>query len=340
MSVYTFSQITVTSSDFIGIGDVVLSSVDSTQLTSISPGSTGTNQSWDFSSLSEDYADTTLFTNPNWTPFGSNFPTSNLVMYDNMDDMYFYLEKSSTGLYGLGIAGVLIGTTPSILPFTPKKTLLEFPLNYLDSYTSVSTMIIRITGIIPNVDSMLINQNETVIHEVDAWGNVTIPLGTFNALRIYETTINIDSTWFLAMGNWSFIDATIDTTYSYAWYTNDNAAGFTLVQMDYEPSTGFVSYVSYLKATPTPTSISEQSNENSFNIYPNPASSKINFDMNNEENVYVDIYETTGKKVESRFLVNKNNSFDLSNYSEGIYFFNVREINGSIIQKGKFIVSR
>jgi hypothetical protein len=75
------------------------------------------------------------------------------------------------------------------------------------------------------------------------------------------------------------------------------------------------------------TGISAQDLQSGFNMYPNPANDFITLEIKNTNNVFVQIYDATGKDVYLNQITNQNNAIrenlDLSNLSEGIYYAKV-----------------
>ena len=65
-------------------------------------------------------------------------------------------------------------------------------------------------------------------------------------------------------------------------------------------------------------------NENRFNIYPNPATTYLNININGE--ALVNIYDMTGRCVK-RATINDSSTINIENLKQGVYFVNV---NGSI----------
>ena len=74
----SFCQITIDSSHIVPLGDIrYFGNVeDDADLFSI--GSQGINQTWDFSGLIAEEEDSIIFENPQNTPYGFMFPSSNL----------------------------------------------------------------------------------------------------------------------------------------------------------------------------------------------------------------------------------------------------------------------
>ena len=68
-------------------------------------------------------------------------------------------------------------------------------------------------------------------------------------------------------------------------------------------------------------------NENNITIYPNPTSDKINFDFANNDILQINISDITGKTIISKTEVQQNETIDLSNFENGIYFINIQTTN-------------
>jgi hypothetical protein len=75
--------------------------------------------------------------------------------------------------------------------------------------------------------------------------------------------------------------------------------------------------------------------------YPNPASSKITFQIqqhNNGNNFGLIVYNFLGKKVDEFKNINSNTTVDLGNYYSGVYIFQLRDERGNLVESGKFNV--
>ena len=89
-SIFSFSQITVTDSDLLDIGDIIYLAEDS--ITSINLGSAGQNQTWDFSALQKMDAYKINALSPLGTPYDQSYPGSNICIED--DGEFIYCNKS------------------------------------------------------------------------------------------------------------------------------------------------------------------------------------------------------------------------------------------------------
>lgn len=82
-----------------------------------------------------------------------------------------------------------------------------------------------------------------------------------------------------------------------------------------------------------PTSIKQNSNKGfSLEIYPNPSSDKIKI-QNTSEIKEITITSIDGKILRTIFSSQKEQTIDISNLSNGIYFLNITSVNGDVIAK-------
>jgi PKD repeat protein len=74
-----------------------------------------------------------------------------------------------------------------------------------------------------------------------------------------------------------------------------------------------------------------------FNLYPNPTESEFTVSLKSEntESVNIFIYDVLGNKIDSNSLStkDKNKTFNLDNYSDGIYYVELRSSSNSVIKK-------
>ncbi|HRO47778.1 T9SS type A sorting domain-containing protein [Agriterribacter sp.] len=77
-------------------------------------------------------------------------------------------------------------------------------------------------------------------------------------------------------------------------------------------------------------------------FYPNPATTIINFDFQKDydRSYNLVIYNFLGKKVFELTGISLTNQVNLSDFTRGVYIFQLRNKNGKIIESGKFQVSK
>jgi subtilisin family serine protease len=78
-----------------------------------------------------------------------------------------------------------------------------------------------------------------------------------------------------------------------------------------------------------------QSNQ-SFLVYPNPAENQITFQLENKQKGIVYLYDVLGQNIVTKEISENNNSIDIQNLSNGVYYYNFesnKTYKGKIIKK-------
>jgi len=239
----SYSQITVTSNNLPNIGDTVITAYDyGTYL----PGSSGSNQNWNFSNAAGTPEMLLGFIDPLVTPYQSIFPSSNICA--KLDSAtYYYLNRSVNGL-------AAVGYVDSGMVYPYSKMLLPTPLNYLDTITNTQILFQWDTLLSPplpsivvgipgpyTIDSIKSNYGNTDKYIVDGWGQAQLPNGTFDALRVFETSFDFDNTLFKITDTITGLSQWIQDPNSgsiswnesrYSWRTNDSTVNWSLAEIE------------------------------------------------------------------------------------------------------------
>jgi len=340
------AQITVLDADLMSIGDVIHQATDTMPSSVISVGNTGPNQIWDFSALQEMEIEIIEVVSPVGTLYGSMYPNANLCV--EIDDGLLYLDKSSSGVVMVGFADLPVNNVMMIpLPLTFGLTYQDGPNTITDSvFVNAGVLNIPntfITSISTNplhdqIDSLKFKVILTKDFNVDAWGNVTIPLGNYDALRlkVEETTTTdyyaycseggLGGGWFSAQAL-----APIQTEISirYEWWSNDPIFKFMLAELEVDNS-GNVEGASFL-TTPSAASVADLS-VTSFNIYPIPASSILTIDAKDNELTRLELLDLNGKVILNNKFTQSTN-LDVSQIEKGIYFINLKTVEGQFTKQ-------
>ena len=374
VGIYTSqAQITVNSGDVVNITDQVETATD-TLPGAITIGSSGST-SWNFSTLNQHTLDTSNFVSPAGLPGATDFPLSNMAMINSDEDSsWIYLTKSNFGLFIDGFHQIQGGQANSI-PFA--TTIITFPSTYLTNYGGSGSADLGSfqLGVDPDsllvppftngphgiVDSLKITRTSVLTSNIDAYGAVTTPFGLFQSLRQVVEVQDIDTTWQLVNGNWEIISFTTvdflanlpppfgpffidsiayDTTFTARWWTDDPTARFPIVEMDYEAN-GTVNTVEWQKSTPT-TGVNEAvTSIDEVTLYPNPAANEITINVSTAlNNNSVEILDVTGKLIATSSFRSNKITLSVSDYSNGIYFYNITDVNGKVIHSDKFVVAK
>lgn len=135
------------------------------------------------------YAD--IFFNPNranHATAGVDIPFYQLLP---IADPYTFLYRSNTQYKKVGFGAELAGI-PVPITFSQQDVIYELPLNYGDGSVSASAWNVSLPTL------AYYGYQQTRTNEVDGWGTITTPAGSFAALRVKTTlagrdTINVDT---------------------------------------------------------------------------------------------------------------------------------------------------
>lgn len=357
----TQAQITVTDADIVGVGDDVEVAHD-TIPGAITIGSGGASQTWNFSALNEDDLDTLKFRAPAGYPGAVDFPMANIVLEDSGEDStWMYLTKNTTGLFVNGMHQIQNGQ-PVSLPFV--STIITFPSTMGTNYSGnwMGEIFKFPLGADPDgpgphgtVDSLKITRDADLMSNIDGWGTVTTPFGSFASLRQIVEEQTIDTTWQLVNGNWEIMSTTTqtalagfgfnldkvayDTTRTARWWSDDPNTKFPVVEMDYEAN-GQVNNIDWQKSSPT-VGVSESVKVvDQYGLYPNPAKDNVTILTEDVVAVRVDIMDVTGKLVASEKISSNKTMLNIQSLDNGVYFYNIIDVKGSIQHTAKFVVAK
>jgi hypothetical protein len=289
------------------------------------PRQTGANQSWDFSTLvtttSSPVANT--YTSPaSAIPGGTNYPTATIGMTDGTQSSFF---KSTTSSYEM--VGMNTGT--ATLNFTNTAVIANWPINFGYTNTDPVGGTINATGFGNGTFSGNITTNAS------GSGTVTMPnaLTFTNCLQV-TATLNINAV--ITVSSLPFpVDLQLIT---YQYYHSSQK--FPIVTVT---TTGFDSPIGSNTTTAVSVNnlifagINEMTFDNSYSVYPNPASGSFHVLLNNpsSENVSVAIINQLGQMIRKEELGNNaiDASIDIKDMPSGVYFVKTSLGNKNSVKK-------
>lgn len=233
ISSVSFAQSTLTETHFpIANEDFIMSvAIDPT----IDYLSTGANYTWDFSGLTSS-SQKTLSTNPMSQAgqlsnffFGPFAPTAYRADYFasttdiplaqltsqlpiTIDDVSLFTNNTSSAINSIGYELVFSGQGVPAKSDTI-ETRYVLPLNFGDSYQSRGYTRLNLN---PIYDAEW-KQYRTRSSQVDGWGSITTPFGTFDALRIHHTITELDSIYITVAGNGFWLPLDVPEAHEYEW---------------------------------------------------------------------------------------------------------------------------
>ncbi|MBI1193424.1 MAG: T9SS type A sorting domain-containing protein [Bacteroidetes bacterium] len=213
-----------------------------------SPGPAGAAQTWDFSMLTTAANQSFEFTEAAGTPWGNQFPSSNLCG-KSWDDAYSYYATSALEMNVVG-QGILIGTDTAKMTYSNPETILQFPLEYGDSYLDNFSGTSQALG-------FSIPFTGTLDFEADGYGTLILPNGTYdNVLRytFYREQLNTfgPGTTTLTKEQWGWMSADhrfwlllMETSFdgfgtsNLVWYASTPLGSTTALETAGEEATSF-----------------------------------------------------------------------------------------------------
>jgi len=298
------AQISITSSDLLAlIGTSQSVESDTSGGITVNVGSAGTNQTWDFRSLTIDGVNAAFdFIGPTGTPFEGDFPTANFVQrleFDAQTSLYTYSEVTSDAFSQLGIGTVSTNPDTSFI-MERSDDVAPLPLTFGTMWTSTTTDTTDFGS------GVLFVNNSTTTNNVDGWGTVRLPVGDFDCLRIREDSEHISETIF--NGNVQTSDTTRDI--SYTWVSKQNFLLVAVTSQDGETDPNFTEASSVFRITDMGTAVNEPSEQIPespalLQNYPNPFNPEtvIRFELSTRGPIDLTVYNLLGQEV--RTLVNE-----------------------------------
>tara|TARA_B100000795_G_scaffold64850_1_gene43918 strand:+ start:1296 stop:2375 length:1080 start_codon:yes stop_codon:yes gene_type:complete len=337
------AQITVADTDLMSVGDIITQANDSLPSPLISIGNSGANQFWDFSSLQEMEIETIEVVSPVGTLYGSMYTNANICV--EMDDDLLYLDKTSSGLVMVGFGELPVNVLMLPLPLIYNLTHQDGPNTIMDSVFANSGFfdnslapVISLNPLYDQIDSLKIKAVITSDFNVDAWGNVAIPLGNYDALRlkVEETTSTEFYTYCSAGGlggGWfsaeTFFPIETEIANRYQWWSNDPIFNFMLAELEVD-SVDNVQSVTFL-TNPQASSVANLSDYN-VKIYPVPANKYITVEAKKNDITSLDLVDVNGKVILKKEFT-QSTSLDVSDIAKGIYFLNLKTVAGKLTKQ-------
>lgn len=344
---YSFSQITVTSSDFAGADDTVRMSLATDPTIDIV--STGANQNWDYSYLSVTDQNLVEYTgmsgvpvlvNLSYGPFApvkyqasyylpaTNLPINQLSNFlpITIEDPRSYYRLTSDSMSVVGYTLTIQGNEAPFKADTIEK-YYQFPLNYGDTYTGRG---------VTNVDfNPIYNgawiQKRSRTSEVDGWGSITTPYGTFNAIRIKHTIEEQDSVLVDFMGTSSWFELPVPMNYVYEWWTNGEKDAILRVNTRDVAGSEVVSGIEFRDNYKSLAAVESLDQNKGIVLYPVPASDQLFVDGIKDFTSY-SIFDENGGLIKTGVY---QGGIDISDLLVSTYMIILKSDNG--IQSQTFI---
>ena len=140
-----------------------------------------------------------------------------------------------------------------------------------------------------------------------------------------------------ASGVW--VHALVPITYDSATGNPDTIIVIFSSSSLYKPAPGSILWID---GATTPAGIEQLINNNKVivDVYPNPASTEVNFAITGADAHSIAVYDMTGRKVNTIPVKDNMARTTATGYTAGLYIYEVFDKNGNLMGNGKFNVTR
>jgi hypothetical protein len=341
------AQISLSVGDFADAGDTIrLSQTPSSNLDFVS---TGANYTWDFSSLSASTQSLKEYTPigfgsflilATYGPFAGSYSATyfNLTTELPIDqlsaflpieisDLSQYTKRSNSAITSIGYS---INVQGQGVPFKSDtiETRYSLPLTFGNVHDSRGYTYVDLN---PAADIKYIQHRQRHT-EVDGWGTVTTPLGTFPALRVRHDINEIDSIYQTFFGTGSWIGTPPIERTEYEWWTNGKEEYLLKVVVSNFNGNQNISSIEFQEQyLGLDAGLTELSDE--LALYPNPVEDMCFF----ESNLAVDevvFFNQMGAKVSTSLFNGVQKAYiDIQQLESGVYFCYLHTNKGTIVRK-------
>lgn len=344
----SFSQITISSSDFANAGDTVRMST-TTDL-GVDFSSTGANWSWDFSSFVAesqkllDFKGVSEASSLSQLLFGGFAPVKYQASYfiasDDLplDQLSTFLPVSITDVFqfsrvtadSISSVGFSITVEGNEVPFRSDtiEKRYQLPLNYQDSYEGRGYTEMDLNPIV----NIIWRQQRLRESQVDGWGTIDLPIGTFDVLRVRHTITETDSIYNEFFGSPMWFGVNLPTAYIYEWIAPGEKEPVLRIQTSEVGGNETVTNIEY-RDTYDPALAGIMELAPSPEIYPNPAQETIHIDQVPTGSSYA-IIDANGSTVANGVL-DASQAVSVASLGKGAYFLVIQ--SGTTWSKAGFV---
>jgi hypothetical protein len=224
----------------------------------------------------------------------------------SLSDAYEYYDYSGSKLQIKGFgANVTISGTTAPLPaiYSSPDVIYVFPITYGNKDSSTSSFNVSLPLTLPaplNNISITVKRDQKRVNEVDAWGSISTPAGTFDVLRVVSNIDRIDS-----FKTSIFDIGTPTNLVEYKWLATGKKIPVLQINGNNVAGVFTKTNATFWGASTVATS-NVNANFNSFIAYPNPVieNATISFTLKKAATVDVEVVSINGQKV-AHFHFNK-----------------------------------
>jgi hypothetical protein len=312
--------------------------------TGIVGGASGSGAVWNFTSLN-----TTTLAVANYStvvPTNTAYASSDAAVTASSSDIsYFKSSVSDLKYYGGDLSfGLISGTITYSIP----AIYATYPLTLNTTTTSTPSGSVTVFG-----NTGPIGGNVNVIADGIGTLNIDAPgAAAGSTLKSFSDVIRVKTTEEL-YGNVTLAFPPIAITFTvnrvnYDFYSPSASKAPILSIANFTANLNSISgqTVNIVKNVTVQkdynvVGINESQKEDvQLSVFPNPATTLINFTTTSPEATKVIAYDITGKIIGTELIESGKSKMNISNFTSGIYIYHVVGKNNQILKSGKFAVSK
>ena len=325
------SQITINNVDVGDAGDATW--VSTAQDVSIDFASTGANHSWDYSSLSSTGQELKSYNDLSGVSFlvefmfgifaGSDYQATNYtpstalpldqlggILPVNITDINQFSKHSNDSITSIGLSLVIEGNEVPVKSDVI-ETRYKFPLTYGDSYVSNGYTNLDMNPIYNGIW----RQYRTRTTNVDGWGSITTPYGTFDAIRVHHMIEESDSLFIDLFGTGTWIPLPIPESHQYEWWANGEKEPVLRITTT---SIGGNETVTNIEYKDNEIVGVEESSLSEVAFYPNPVFDHLTIEALKNKSKFI-VFDINGRNVLEGIVEPGNSQINTSQLTIGKY---------------------
>ncbi|MEO6302439.1 MAG: T9SS type A sorting domain-containing protein [Bacteroidia bacterium] len=291
----------------------------------ISPGASGAGAMWNYVTIATHSSVVNNYTAvANGT---SSYPIPGIAVQSSINNISYYKSNGTDLNYWGG--NISIGGINATLTYSAGASIATYPMNLNTNQSAVTGGSITIPALSQN--GTFTGNSSTI---ADGTGTLVTPSGTFvNAIRVITSqTISFNvplATGTVTQKNYDYYEAGVKNPL------------FTITTATASTSLGAPSSQTVVTRS-NPSTVGIKENKQLLTdllVFPNPASTAVNFTTESKEAKTVTVYDVAGKLIEKQNLTDGKLKLDITDYAKGLYLYNVTGANNQTLKTGKITVS-
>lgn len=292
----------------------------------ISLGTPGAGAVWSYTPTNLHSLKT--YTTSNTMPGNSNYPSANVSVYSSTADVAYH--NTNTNSYNYYGGNLIINSFALNVVYSSPALYASYPMSLNSTTTSVTSGTVNLTS--PFAITQAFTGNCSVL--ADATGTLNLPGKTFNDIIRVVTSQTLvagaAATVYLVNYDYYSTSASKAPIYSIQTSTINAALQPTSTQT-----------ITTVLSNWAVVGIKEaQASKIELSVFPNPATTLVNFSTSSLEATKVIAFDMTGKIVATEVMDMGKAKMNTVNLASGVYMYQVIDKNNQTLTTGKFNVSK